>query len=78
MMIKNYDENHMKIKFILDDELTLNITIEVSTMKIVVRTIFHENNKYYSQQGFSDECVKNIKMDSKNEFKKNNLKNCTC
>ena len=78
MMMKNYDENHMKIKFNLDDELTLNITIEVSTMKIVVRTIFHENNKYYSQQVFSDECVKNIKMDSKNEFKKNNLKNCTC
>ena len=77
-MMKNYDENHMKIKFNLDDELTLNITIEVSTMKIVVRTIFHENNKYYSQQVFSDECVKNIKMDSKNEFKKNNLKNCTC
>ena len=77
-MMKNYDENHMKIKFNLDDELTLNITIEVSTMKIVVGTIFHENNKYYSQQVFSDECVKNIKMDSKNEFKKNNLKNCTC
>ena len=37
----------MKIKFNLDDELPLNKTIEVSSMIIVVRVVFHENNKYY-------------------------------
>ena len=37
----------MKIKFNLDDELPLNKTIEVPSMIIVVRVVFHENNKYY-------------------------------
>ena len=39
----------MKIKFNLDDELPLNKMIEVPCMAIVVRAIFHENNKYYPQ-----------------------------
>ena len=33
----------------LDDELPLNKTIEISNMIIVVRAVFHENNKYYLQ-----------------------------
>ena len=37
----------MKIKFNSDDELPLSKTIEVPIMTIVVRAIFHENNKYY-------------------------------
>ena len=36
----------MKIKFNLDDKLPLNKTIEIATMTIVVRAVFHENNKY--------------------------------
>ena len=39
----------MKIKFNSYDELPLNKTIEIPSMIIVVRAIFHENNKYYSQ-----------------------------
>ena len=39
----------MKIKFISYDELTLNKTIEISSMMIVFRAIFLENNKYYPQ-----------------------------
>ena len=39
----------MKIKFNSDDKLPLNKTIEIPTMKIVVRAVFHENNKYYPQ-----------------------------
>ena len=39
----------MKIKFSSDDELTLNKTIEIPSMTIVVRAIFYENNKYYPQ-----------------------------
>ena len=39
----------MKIKFNSDDELPLNKTI-------AVRSVFHENNKYYPQV-FLDECL---------------------
>ena len=44
----------MKIKFNSNDKLPLNKTLEISSMKIVVRTVFHENNKYYPQD-FLDE-----------------------
>ena len=50
----DYDEKYMKIKFNSDDELPLNKTTEIPSMIIVVRAVFHENNKYY-QQGFLDE-----------------------
>ena len=46
----------MKIKFNSDDNLPLNKTIEIRSMIIVVRAVFHENNKYYPQV-FSDECL---------------------
>ena len=39
----------MKIKLNSDDELSLNIMIEISSMIIVVRAVFYENNKYYPQ-----------------------------
>ena len=39
----------MKIKFNSDNKLTINKTIEPPSMTIVVRAIFLENNKYYSQ-----------------------------
>ena len=42
-------KKHMKIKFILDDELPVNKTIKIRSMIIVVRAVFHENNKYYAQ-----------------------------
>ena len=51
-MIKNY----MKMKFNLDDELTLNKTIEISSMIIIVMAVFHENNKYYPK-AFLGECL---------------------
>ena len=37
----------MKINFNSDDELPLKKTIEIPTITIVVRTVFHENNQYY-------------------------------
>ena len=46
----------MKLKFNSDDKLPLNKTIEIPSMIIVVRAVFHENNKYYPQV-FSDECL---------------------
>ena len=39
----------MKIKFNLDNKLTLNKTIEIPTMAKVVGAAFHENDKYYPQ-----------------------------
>ena len=35
----------MKIKFNSDDELPLNKTIEIPTMTVAVRAVFHEDNK---------------------------------
>ena len=52
----NYDEKYMKIKFNSDDELPLNNAKEISTMIIVVRAVFHKNNKYYPKV-FLDECL---------------------
>ena len=46
----------MKFKFTSDDDLPLNKTIEVTSMIIVVRAIFLENNKYYPQV-FLDESL---------------------
>ena len=45
----------MKIKFNSDDKLPLNKTIDISSMTIVVRDIFLENNKH--PQVFLYECL---------------------
>ena len=42
--------------FNLDNELPINKTIEIPNMIIVVRPVFHENNKYYLEV-FLNECV---------------------
>ena len=42
----DYDEKYMKIRFNSDDELRLNKKIEIPSMVMVVRAVFHENNKY--------------------------------
>ena len=44
IMMKN-----MKIKLDSDDILTLNKTIDIPIVAIVVRLVFHENNNYYPQ-----------------------------
>ena len=46
----------MKITFNSDDELPLNKTVEIPKITIVVRAVFHENNKYYPQV-FLDKCL---------------------
>ena len=53
IMMKNIK---MKIKFDQDDELPLNNTVEIHNATIVLRAVFHENNKYYLQV-FLDECL---------------------
>ena len=52
----NYDKKYMKVKYNSDDKLNLNKTIEIPSMIIVVRAVFHENNKYLPQV-FLDECL---------------------
>ena len=52
----NYDEKNTKVKFNSDDELPQNKTIEIPSMIIAVRAVFHENNKYYPQV-FLDKCL---------------------
>ena len=37
----------MEIRFISDEKLPLHKTIEIPTIKIVVRAIFLENSKHY-------------------------------
>ena len=41
----NYDEKYMKIKSNSDEDLSLNKTLELHNMIIVVRSVFHENTK---------------------------------
>ena len=55
----DYDEKYMKIKFNSDNELSLKKTMEILTITMVVRAIFHENNKHYPQV-FLDECLYKI------------------
>ena len=45
IIIKEY----MKIKFNSDNRSPRNKTIEIHTRTIVIRAIFHDNNKYYPQ-----------------------------
>ena len=49
----------MKIKFNSDDELSLKKSIEIPATAIVVRVVFHKNDKYYPQL-FLDECLYNL------------------
>ena len=44
------------IKFDMNDELTLNKMMEIYKVTIVVRAVFHENNRYHLHV-FLDECV---------------------
>ena len=46
----DYDDKYMKIRFSSDDDLLLKKTPELQNIIIlVVRTAFHDDNKYYSQ-----------------------------
>ena len=46
----------MKIKFTSDDDLSLNKQLKFLSLIIIVRTVFEEHGKYYSQI-FLDECL---------------------
>ena len=51
LMINNYDdydENHMKIKFNLNDNLPLKRKFKLYDMAIIVTSVFHKHSKYYN------------------------------
>ena len=54
IMMKN-----MKIKFHSVDDLPLKKTLEIRNMVIIVRSDFHEGNKYYLQV-FLHGCLYNL------------------
>ena len=54
----DYDQKYMKIKFDSDDNLPLTKALEIHVVTIVVRAVFHENNKYL--QVFLDDCLYKI------------------
>ena len=45
----HYYEEYMKIKFNSDDNLPLNKMLRLCNMIIAVRSVFHEDSKYYPQ-----------------------------
>ena len=51
-----YDEKCIKTKFNFDDDLPVNKTLELCNIIIVIRSVFHEDSKYYPQV-FLDECL---------------------
>ena len=55
----NYDEKYIKVKFNSDDALNLKKTLELCIMVVVVRSVFHEDNKY-QPQFFLDECFQKL------------------
>ena len=43
--LDDYDEKYMKIKFDSNDNLPSNKAIEIPIVTIVIRYVFHKNNK---------------------------------
>ena len=57
--LDNYDEKYIKTKFDSDGEFSLNKTVEIPIMTIVVRAVFLASDKYFPQV-FLDECLYEI------------------
>ena len=52
----DYDQKYMKIKFNSDDDLPSQKILELCEIIIVLRSVFHEDNWYYSYI-FLDKCL---------------------
>ena len=48
----NYDEKYMEIKLNSDDHLSLSKMLKLYKMIIVLRSVFHNDKKYYLQDFF--------------------------
>ena len=51
-----YEKDFMKVKFNSDNSLSLNKTLKLHNMTIMVQSVFKEDDKYYPQT-FLDECL---------------------
>ena len=51
-----YEKDYMKIKFNSDDKLPLNKQLKYLILTIVIRSVFEDDGKYYSQD-FLDDCL---------------------
>ena len=51
-----YEKDFMKVKFNSDNSLSLNKTLKLHNMTIMVQSVFKEDDKYYPQ-AFLDECL---------------------
>ena len=67
----------MKIKFNSKEEVPLNKRIKIPSMIIVVRAVFHENNKCYPQH-FLDECLYKSLMRNQKQLQQTLIKNAIC
>ena len=52
----NMKKDCMRIKFNSDDDLPLNKILKLHMLTIIVRSVFDEDGRYYSQV-FLDECL---------------------
>ena len=48
------------MKFNSDDNLPLNNLLKLHNTTIGIRSVFQENNKYYPQFFFLDECLRKL------------------
>ena len=53
-----YEKDFMKIRFEPDDNLSLNKTLKVHMLTVIVRSVFEEDFKYYPQVFLDDVCMK--------------------
>ena len=51
-----YEKDFMKVKFNSGNSLSLNKTLKLHNMTIMVQSVFKEDDKYYPQ-AFLDECL---------------------
>ena len=47
--VGEYGKDFMKIKFNSDDTLSLNKTLKLYMLTVIVRSVFEEDGKYYTQ-----------------------------
>ena len=50
--VGEYGKDFMKIKFSSDDTLSLNKTLKLYMLTVIVRSVFEEDGKYYTQVFF--------------------------
>ena len=55
--IKEWGKDYMKIKFNSDDDIPLNKVLNFHALTIVIRSIFENDDKYYSQIYLDDALV---------------------